>query len=183
MRNERVKNMAVSAMIAALYFALSLPFMTFNFGAVQLRVSEALTLLPIFAPQSAVGLTVGCVLVNTMGAATGMNVLGPLDIIIGSAATGIAALMTWQLRQVRIKGLPIAAAIPPILVNGLVVGLELTLVLGGGWNWGFFAVCFAQVAVGEAIACLCLGVPLVTALERTGAAEAIFGKQKERARV
>lgn len=84
--------MAMTAMIAALYFALSLPFMTLIFGPVQLRIAEALTLLPVFAANPVAGLTLGCVLVNTLGAATGANILGPLDIVFGSAATLLAGI-------------------------------------------------------------------------------------------
>ena len=57
--------MAVNAMVAALYFVLSLPFMTFIFGPVQLRVSDAFTLLPVLSSTPMAGLTLGCVLVNT----------------------------------------------------------------------------------------------------------------------
>ena len=68
MRNNTVRKMAVNAMFAALYFALSLPFMTLIFGPVQLRISEAFTLLPVFSATPIAGLTLGCVLVNAFGA-------------------------------------------------------------------------------------------------------------------
>ena len=87
MRNNTVRKMAVNAMVAALYFVLSLPFMTFIFGPVQLRVSEAFTLLPVFSSTPIAGLTLGCVLVNTLGVFTKANILGPLDVLFGSAAT------------------------------------------------------------------------------------------------
>ena len=83
MRNNTVRKMAVNAMVAALYFVLSLPFMTFIFGPVQLRVSEAFTLLPVFSSTPIAGLTLGCVLVNTLGVFTKANILGPLDVLFG----------------------------------------------------------------------------------------------------
>ena len=85
MRNNTVRKMAVNAMVAALYFVLSLPFMTFIFGPVQLRVSEAFTLLPVFSSTPIAGLTLGCVLVNTLGVFTKANILGPLDVLFGCA--------------------------------------------------------------------------------------------------
>ena len=100
MRNNTVRKMAVNAMVAALYFVLSLPFMTFIFGPVQLRVSEAFTLLPVFSSTPIAGLTLGCVLVNTLGVFTKANILGPLDVLFGSAATLLAAFFTHQLRGV-----------------------------------------------------------------------------------
>lgn len=174
MRNEKVQKMAVTAMIAALYFALSLPFMTMNFGAVQLRVSEALTLLPVFSASPIAGLTLGCVLVNAFGAMSGMNILGPLDVIIGSAATLLAAIMSYKLRSIRFKKLPWLSAIPPVLVNGLVIGLEFTLVINGGWNLPIFLINFFQVALGEVLACGFLGLPMVYALEKTGVSRKVF---------
>lgn len=174
MRNKTVKSMATAAMVAALYFALSLPFLALNFGAVQLRVSEALTLLPVFSTNPVVGLTLGCVLVNTLGAVTGANILGPLDIIFGSAATLLAGFLSYRLRDIRWKDLPLLSALAPVLINGIVVGLELTLVISGGFNLNIFLINFAQVAFGEAIACYVLGLPLVHALERTGVSQKIF---------
>ena len=174
MRNNTVKKMAMTAMIAALYFALSLPFMTLIFGPVQLRIAEALTLLPVFAANPVAGLTLGCVLVNTLGAATGANILGPLDIVFGSAATLLAGFLSYHFRDIRLKGLPILSALMPVLANGIIVGLELTFVISGGFNLGVFLFNAGQVALGEAIACFALGLPMVRALEKTGVGKKIF---------
>ena len=174
MRNNTVKKMAMTAMIAALYFALSLPFMTLIFGPVQLRIAEALPLLPVFAANPVAGLTLGCVLVNTLGAATGANILGPLDIVFGSAATLLAGFLSYHFRDIRLKGLPILSALMPVLANGIIVGLELTFVISGGFNLGVFLINAGQVALGEAIACFALGLPMVRALEKTGVGKKIF---------
>ena len=148
MKNNTVRKMAVNAMVAALYFVLSLPFMTFIFGPVQLRVSEAFTLLPVFSSTPIAGLTLGCVLVNTLGVFTKANILGPLDVLFGSAATLLAAFLTHQLRGVRIKGLPFLSALMPVLVNGIVIGLELTFVFSGSFNLPIFLINAGQVALG-----------------------------------
>lgn len=174
MRNQKVKQIALSAMVAALYFALSLPFMTLSFGAVQLRVSEALTLLPVFSANPILGLTMGCVLVNSFGAMSGLNILGPVDVIIGSLATLLAAIMSYRLRNVRFKNMPLLAALPPVLVNGIIIGLELTIVISGGFNLSIFLINFLQVAAGELVACYCLGIPLVYALEKSGVHQKLF---------
>lgn len=177
MKNQNVKRMAAAAMVAALYFALSLPFLTLYFGAVQLRVSEALTLLAIFSTEPILGLTLGCVLVNAFGAFTGMNILGPLDVVIGSGATLLAAYLTYQLQGIRFRGLPVLAALPPVLVNGVIVGLELTLVINNGFSLPIFLINFVQVALGELVACFCLGLPLVYTLEKNKLAGRLFPRR------
>ncbi len=174
MRNNTVKKMAVTAMVAALYFALSLPFMTLLFGPVQLRIAEAFTLLPVFSTNPIAGLTLGCVLVNAFGAFTSANILGPLDIVIGSAATLFAAFLSYHFREVRFKGLPLLSALMPVLINGIIIGLELTFVMSNGFDFTLFLINAGQVALGEAIACFALGLPLVKALEKTGIAKKIF---------
>ena len=166
--------MAVNAMVAALYFALSLPFMTLIFGPVQLRISEAFTLLPVFSATPIAGLTLGCVLVNAFGAFTNANILGPLDIVFGSAATLLAAFLTYHLRNVRFKNLPLLSALMPVLTNGIIIGLELTFVMSGGFSLPVFLINAGQVALGEAVACFVLGLPMVRALEKTGVGKKIF---------
>ena len=66
------------------------------------------------------------------------------------------------------------AVIMPVLANGIIVGLELTFVISGGFNLGVFLINAGQVALGEAIACFALGLPMVRALEKTGVGKKIF---------
>ena len=113
-------------------------------------------------------------LVNTLGVFTKANILGPLDVLFGSAATLLAAFLTHQLRGVRIKGLPFLSALMPVLVNGIVIGLELTFVISGSFNLPIFLINAGQVALGEAIACFVLGLPMVRALEKTGLGNKLF---------
>ncbi len=167
---------AISAMIAAVYTAVSLALSLASFGAVQLRVAECLTLLPVLSPLGIWGVTIGCLLTNLVGAAMGLTM--PVDILFGTLATLIAAILTWLLRNIRIKKLAIPAAVPPVLVNGLVIGLELTW-LSGSFQWDVFWTCAVSVTLGQAIPCLILGVLLVWILERKGLDKRLFG-QKER---
>ena len=90
------RSLCVSAIIAALYAALTLLLAPLSYGPVQLRVSEALTLLPVLLPQSIPGLFVGCMLANLMGACPWQ------DIVFGSLATLLAALGTWTCRKSRL---------------------------------------------------------------------------------
>lgn len=167
------RQMAVAAMLAALYCAVSVCLMPLSFGAIQIRVSEALTMTAIFGPVGIWGVTVGCAMTNAIGILTGANIIGVLDVVFGTAATLIAALMSYGLRNVRFRGLPVAAALPPVLVNAVVVGGELCFAISGQWNPGIFLVNAGYIAVGQALSCCVLGLLLVNVLERKGLAQKI----------
>ncbi len=161
-RNTAIRRLTAGALIAAAYTALSLALAPLSFGYSQIRVSEALTLLPLFSPSAVWGVTLGCAITNAVGAAMGVN-FGVADVLLGTLATLAAALLTARLDKPRFKGLPILAPLPPVLLNALVVGAEL---------WYFtsapLALCVGGVALGQAISCYGLGLLLVRALERTG---------------
>jgi len=153
-------------MIAALYAALSLALAPYAFGPIQVRVAEALTLLPLLAPWPIWSLTLGCALTNLVGAATGVNLLGYWDVLWGTLATLIAAVLTYQFRNIKIKNLPVLSIAMPILINGLIIGYELMLVLGPQTliSFLFYAL---TVALGEALSVLVLGLPLLNMLKKT----------------
>jgi uncharacterized membrane protein len=171
--------MVVTAMIAALYTALCTALAPIGYGPVQVRVAEALTILPVFSPLGVWGLALGCALSNLIGFFTGMNPLGFLDIAIGTAATLSAALVSWKLRHVKWKGLPVLATLPPVLFNAVIIGAELAYAFMGDEG---FAVAFLlnalSVGAGQLVACVCLGLPLYALLERTGAAKLCFGESR-----
>ncbi|MBQ9198329.1 MAG: QueT transporter family protein [Clostridia bacterium] len=144
------RSITLAAAIAALYAALTLLLSPISYGDWQCRVSEALTMLPMLVPQAIPGLFVGCVLANLLGPSAGVT-----DIVFGSLATLIAALGTWYFR----KNKWLAAACP-IVANGVIVGLVLSL----SFNLPF-PLTALQVAAGEAVAVL-LGLALIKALER-----------------
>jgi len=157
-----VRNLTVSAIIAALYCALTLclPFMTF--GPVQCRFSEALTILPVFTPAAIPGLTLGCVLSNAVGMATGANVAGAWDIVIGTAATFLAA---WCTRLLKKK--PLLATLPPVVFNALIIGTELTVVLYETPTAALLGYNMLTVALGQALACIGGGMLVYAAVNRT----------------
>ncbi|MBQ4580195.1 MAG: QueT transporter family protein [Clostridia bacterium] len=142
------RSLCVSAVIAALYAALTLLLAPISYGPIQLRLSEAMTLLPMVLPQAIPGLFVGCLIANLY---TGMLT----DIIFGSLATLLAAVGTYLLRKK-----PLLAAACPVLANGLIVGTVLAL----SFNLPL-ALTMAEVAIGETGAVL-LGLLILSALKR-----------------
>lgn len=145
------RNICISALIAALYTALTMAFQAISFGAIQFRISEALTLLPILFPQAVPGLTIGCLLSNLLG---GANVY---DIVFGTLATMMAAILTW-----RVRGNVWVRAFPPVLCNAVVIGLVLTYAYGIDTLW----LNMLTVGFGQAVVCYVLGVPMIKILEK-----------------
>lgn len=142
------RSLCISAIIAALYAALTMLLAPISYGSIQCRVSEAMTLLPMVLPQAIPGLFVGCLIANLM---TGMIT----DIIFGSLATLIAAIGTFLLRKH-----PLLAATCPVIANGVIVGL----VLSTSFHLPLLLT-MAEVALGEAIA-VSLGFALLAAIRR-----------------
>ena len=168
MVKDRAYQIVLLAMIAALYTALSLVLAPFSFGNIQVRIAEALTLLPIILPSSVWAITLGCFLTNLIGVLTGVNILGILDVIVGTLVTLIAALLTKKLAKYRYNSYPFISTIPPIILNALVIGLELTFVLNPLKNFSlpFFILMFVEVFMGQFISIFILGLPLIHQLEK-----------------
>lgn len=179
MRKITTRDLAFTAMIAALYTALCLALAPLSFGMVQVRAAEALTLLPVFSPVGIWGVALGCALSNLAGFFTGATMLP--DVLFGTSATLIAALMSRRLRNVRTFGLPVAAAIPPVLVNAVVIGAELAIFFSPGENFlKMLVINGLYVGVGQILACFGLGLPMVWLLEKSGAARRCFGEDAAR---
>ena len=145
-----VKNLCLSGIIAAVYAGLTILLQSISFQAVQVRVSEALTLLPVLFPAAIPGLTVGCFLANLL------SPVGWMDMVFGTLATLIAALLTRKLR----KNLYLAALMP-VLSNAIIIGIMLHVAFGEPLRMSMLT-----VGAGEALACFVLGIPLVKALEK-----------------
>jgi len=163
---QKLKIWILITMISALYAALSLALGYYAFGPIQVRISEALTLLPLLAPWPIWSLTLGCALTNLIGAAMGTNLLGYWDVLWGTLATLIAALLTYGFRKVTYKKIPVLSIGMPILINGLIIGYELTLALGPN-TLGMFVFYALSVAVGEAISVIVIGMPLIHYLKKS----------------
>lgn len=177
-RTISTKDLVFTAMIGALYSALCMALAPLSYGMVQVRAAEALTLLPIFSSVGVWGLTLGCAVSNFVGFMTGANILGYLDIFFGTAASLLAAILSRMLRNKRIMGIPVLSALPPIIINAIVVGAELAIVTGT--QESFMAAFISNalfVALGQTAAVIGMGLPLTILLEKSGAAEKCFGPQ------
>ena len=148
MRNSKALMVATGGVIAAMYVVLTVIANALGLasGAIQVRFSEALTILPVFTPAAIPGLTIGCVLANLI---TGC---APWDVVFGSLATLIGALGTWLLRKK-----PMLAWIPPVLSNVAIVPIVLQKVYGVPDAWWYLAL---TVGAGEVISCGILGLLL-----------------------
>ncbi len=174
------------ALIGAIYTALTLVIAPLSFGTVQFRISEALTLLPLFSPLGIWGITFGCFFSNLIGFLTGTNPIGMIDALVGTSATLIAALITYQIGKIPFSSMEtkkariiraLLAPIPVILSNALIVGLELAIVFGGNpgeslpYIWAFQGI---SVAAGEIVVCYTLGMLLTFALYRADLYKKLF---------
>jgi predicted membrane protein len=131
---------------------LTYVFSAFASGVIQVRVSEALTILPAFTPAAIPGLVIGCLLSNTL---TGCVLL---DIIFGSVATLIGALGSYALRRHTWL-----VPIPPIVSNMIIVPFVLRYAYGATDAFPFM---IATVGAGEIISCYLLGMLLYGALKK-----------------
>ena len=151
MKHKKTFLIAEGAMIAAVYVVLTVAFAPFSFKETQVRISEALTILPVFTPTAVPGLAVGCLLANIIGGA-------PLaDVVFGSLATLIGAVGTRMLRNRK----PVLAVIPPIVSNMLIVPFVLRYAYGVDLP---IPVLMAGIGIGEVISCDVLGLLLHKAL-------------------
>lgn len=162
------------ALIAAMYATATYLSSAFNlaYGPIQFRLSEALTVLALFTPAAIPGLTVGCVIGN-LGSPYGV-----IDIVLGSSATLIAALMTRATRNVKIKEIPFTAPLWPVLANCVIVGAEITVMSPEGASLIGFLSAALSVGIGEAAVCFGLGLPLALTLEKTGVAQKYLTAQR-----
>ena len=152
MKNKKLVFICQAAVIAALYVVLTYVFSAFASGVIQVRVSEALTILPAFTPAAIPGLVIGCLLSNTL---TGCVLL---DIIFGSVATLIGALGSYALRRHTWL-----VPIPPIVSNMIIVPFVLRYAYGARDAFPFM---IATVGAGEIISCYLLGMILYGALKK-----------------
>lgn len=182
-RGLRSRHVAQAGLIAALYAAATLPAIQnpLTYGPVQVRLSEALTVLALFTPAAVPGLTIGCAVANgAMVAQFGAAAL--LDVIFGSLATFLGAVWTYKHRR-----RPAVALLGPVVANALIVAAYLPIVLAAtglydrtvlgidisaSWLWMYlFGV--VMIAAGEFVAVYLVGGSLAFALRASGAARIV----------
>ncbi len=149
---SNTRALARGAIVAALYTVLTLLLAPLSYGEVQIRFSEALTLLPILMPEAVPALFVGCLLSNILGGCT------IFDIVFGSLATVLAAVFTRRFRD----HFWLAASMP-VLFNGLIVGSVVHFCYAPALP---LPLCMLSVAAGEAVACYVVGSLLIKLMRK-----------------
>ena len=170
MKKKSINYLVEAGLIAAIYATATYAAaaMGLAYSGVQFRISEALTVLAAFTPAAIPGLTIGCFLGNLT------SPYGMIDVICGTAATLVAACFSRMLRKITIKGIPVLAAIPPIIANAIIVGLEVAWFLPEGFSWMGFGASALSVGLGEAAVCLILGIPLMAVLKKPSVEKVLF---------
>ena len=163
MRNEVIKRIASNAIVAALYFVLTVATSAFSYGAIQVRIAEALVLLCFFRKDYIIGVTLGCLLANLFSTMP----MPILDMVFGTLATLISSVAIAFMRKLFI------ATIFPVLVNAFVVGAELYFML----QEPFWLSCLT-VGIGEFIAVSVLGYTLFMILGRQDAILKVIGAKQ-----
>lgn len=162
MNNRKLRWLTTSAMIAAVYFVLTLIFYATSFQPMQSRLAEALTVLPYFTPMAIPGLFVGCILANILGG------YGIWDIVIGSLTSLLAAYLTYKLTFNR-PGRKWLAPLPPVVLNAVIVGAELSILAHEP-----FVATVLLVGLGQIIACYVVGFPLMLLFEKNKKISELF---------
>lgn len=170
-RNSSVRKLVRCALVAAIYVVLCMVLQPLSYGAVQVRIAEALCLLPVFGAEYILGVVLGCFLSNLLGSTI-------VDVIFGTLATLLACLVSYALRRWRILGLAIPASVPSVLFNAVIVGIEVTVLYADPANSApLWLLCVGNgisVAIGEILSCCVLGVALVRLIESNSALRRSF---------
>jgi len=185
--HTRTTYLAQTGLIAAIYAMFTFGAMQLmgylSWGIIQFRISEALTILPLFFPAAVPGLTLGCFISNLLN----LGVTGPfgwLDVVFGTLATFGGAVWTYRFRQHRIR-----AMLGPVITNALIVPAYLPIVLKG---LGLYTIPFTSISVessyalmylfgvvcvgvGQAAVVFGIGMPLATMVRRVLASYAVKG--------
>ena len=146
--SKRTRYIVEGAILGAVYAAVTILLAPISYGQIQIRVAEALTILPYFTPAAVPGLFVGCIVANIYGG-------GLLDIIFGSLASLVAAILSGKAPK------PWLVPLPPVVINGLVIGWVLSMAEGLPY-W----LTVGTVTLGQIIACYGLGYPLLLMLKK-----------------
>ena len=157
---QLIRFIVFNGIVAALYIVLTYFLAPISYGPVQARVSEAMTVFPIFSFNMIPGLTIGCLVSNLINP----DNLGPVDIIGGTFATLIAGIFS---RIIGKKNMWLGI-IPPIVANGIIVGGYLPFLLFDTVTWQEVLLTMLTVAGGEAVVLIVLGLPLVAVRGKTG---------------
>ncbi|MDI3312397.1 MAG: QueT transporter family protein [Thermoanaerobacterium sp.] len=162
--NSKTKKIVYGALIAAVYAAVTVALAPISYGQVQVRVAETLTIMPFFSSYSIFGLFVGCIIANMIGGN------GIFDVVFGSLATLISAVITYYIGKSNLRYKRYLAPLPPVVINAIIIGIELNflykLPLVASMLW---------VGLGEMIACYVLGLPLLLYIDKNDKIKSMIG--------
>lgn len=158
---KKTLRIAASGVVAALYVIFSLPFSQFSFGPIQFRLSEVLVILPCYSTSFVPGLGLGCFIANLINP----GCLGAIDIIAGTFATLLSGVLTGIIG----KKHKFLGVIPPIIINGLIVGSYLPFLLSSERaeiTFPVVAISILSVTLSEAAVLILLGIPLMLTINK-----------------
>ena len=158
LKNLTAKKIANTGIISATYVAITLILMPISFGAVQVRLSEALTVLPLVMPEAIVGLTLGCLISNLFG-------FGAIDVIFGTIATFLSALLTYLSgKKIKNKALKfVVGAFFPVIINAIIV--PLIFIMTGSADQ-VYIINFLTIFAGQFLSVYVVGGYLYFALKK-----------------
>lgn len=166
MKKTNTLTIVRTAMIAAVYTVVSLVLAPFSYGNIQVRIAEALTMLPLIYKPSIYGVTLGCFLTNLLGAFMGVNPTGFIDAIVGTLATFLAAMCTYKFKDKLVGKIPVLSILMPVIFNFFFVGAELAIMyFDGNFILGLL-IMGGEVAIGELISVI-IGFLLLKPIEKT----------------
>ena len=161
-KRNHLNYIITAALIAAAYAGLTFLSNAFGlaYGPIQLRISEVLTILPIFTPAARPGLTIGCFISN-------IGSFNAIDMVFGTLATLAAAFLTYCFKDIKFKGIPLLAMFPPVIVNALIIGFEIAIFFlpDTPFLWGFL-ISALEVGLGQLIVCYVFGIPFYLAINK-----------------
>ena len=172
--SKKIYQLVSASLIAAMYAVLTFVIAQFAYGAIQLRLSEALTVLPMYTSSAIPGLTVGCLLANIIGLSLGKTVIW--DVLFGTMASLIAAVLTRWIGKSKNRAVRyLLGPFPAVIVNAIIVGIEITIFFtDGAASMAAFWMNFFSVFIGQAIVCYAIGIPLMLLMERNDLYKRIF---------
>ena len=152
------KSLTRAGIIGALYVALTLALAPLSYGAIQVRIAEGLTLLPLLFPESVYGLTIGCLIANLFGN-------GVLDIVFGTLATFLAGILTRVFaKKLKKDWLKISiGGIFPVVINALIIPFTFYAL---SESFIFYLICVGQIFLGQALSVYLVGTPIYLAIKK-----------------
>ncbi len=151
--NDKTKSLVRGAVIAAIYAVLCIVMQPLSFGPMQLRFAEALTVLPFIFPEAVWGVTLGCLIANLFGGTV-------LDIIFGTLATFLAAVVTRKMKSIWL------APLPPVLFNAVIVGVVIAINTYAVPSLAVMATTCLLIGASQGIVCYLIGIPLTAIVNK-----------------